>query len=390
MAVDTNAQNLITNNVTNATSGNLITNTELAAILNRLNLKANDSQIPSVSNFLNQTQVDARVVAGTAAEARNGNTDRWDKDKVPSDTVYDADIADFQTDTEVNALIANANTGFKTTNQTVTTIADANLFGIFVGGSRRLVSWATIKTLLASTPDPTPTYTAPTISTYSIGGLDPANMPAAGSNLGGSRVVSYTITNSQNVQGNLEIDYRVGTGQWTPIAITIDPGQTSATIDFGTITAQAGQTYQFRLTGIDTQGNAITPSILSITVASARPQDNVYLNYQDVSDITGTTAAARAAQFSTTGATTAVFSAQPQTLNVPTITDANSTGYVMYAQRNSDPNVTNISISGLNSTGNFERVPNAVTIGGVQYDVWISTNVLRGTIVSGNAITFTK
>ena len=52
---------------------------------------------------LNQGQVDARI----AVPARAGNTTRWAKSKVPDDTVYDAEIADFQTATQVTA-IANA------------------------------------------------------------------------------------------------------------------------------------------------------------------------------------------------------------------------------------------------------------------------------------------
>ena len=41
---------------------------------------------------LTQTQVDARVVEGTLAQAQKGNTSRWGKGKVPADIVYDADL----------------------------------------------------------------------------------------------------------------------------------------------------------------------------------------------------------------------------------------------------------------------------------------------------------
>ena len=52
---------------------------------------------------LTQAQVDARVVAGTRAEARASNTTRWPKNKLPSDTAYDADI---RTDAEIDERIA--------------------------------------------------------------------------------------------------------------------------------------------------------------------------------------------------------------------------------------------------------------------------------------------
>ena len=50
---------------------------------------------------LNQAQVDDRVRVGTLAPARTGNTDRWGKSKVPSDTVYDDDISGLATDADL-------------------------------------------------------------------------------------------------------------------------------------------------------------------------------------------------------------------------------------------------------------------------------------------------
>ena len=46
---------------------------------------------------LNQSQVDERVRAGVIDTAETGNTTRWAKDKLPTDTVYDADIAPIRT-----------------------------------------------------------------------------------------------------------------------------------------------------------------------------------------------------------------------------------------------------------------------------------------------------
>ena len=57
---------------------------------------------------LTEGQVDARVVAGTLAQARTGNTTRWEKSKLPSDTAY----GNIPGNTEIDARIAaEARTG---------------------------------------------------------------------------------------------------------------------------------------------------------------------------------------------------------------------------------------------------------------------------------------
>ena len=53
--------------------------------------------IPDVTSFLTQSQVDARIIT----TARINNTSRWPKNKLPTDTVYDADIANFITASDI-------------------------------------------------------------------------------------------------------------------------------------------------------------------------------------------------------------------------------------------------------------------------------------------------
>ena len=55
-----------------------------------------------IAGFLTQAQVDARVTAGTQAPARAGNTARWPKNKLPSDTAYGT----IPGNTEIDARIA--------------------------------------------------------------------------------------------------------------------------------------------------------------------------------------------------------------------------------------------------------------------------------------------
>ena len=54
---------------------------------------------------LAQAAVDARVKAGVLDQAETGNTSRWPANKLPADTVYDADIAGLQNEAGVNGLI---------------------------------------------------------------------------------------------------------------------------------------------------------------------------------------------------------------------------------------------------------------------------------------------
>ena len=58
-----------------------------------------------LTGFLNQAEVDSRVQVGVIDQAETGNTDRWAKNKLPSDTVYDADISGFLNQSDVDARV---------------------------------------------------------------------------------------------------------------------------------------------------------------------------------------------------------------------------------------------------------------------------------------------
>ena len=167
--------------------------------------------------FHTNQRVDSRI----APAARQGNTtDKWPVTKLDDTVVVDSDIADFQTAAEVNQLIGAADTGFKTTDQASTTTPNTSFFYYTTaGGARRRISLANLRTLLApSTPTP---FQAPAITAFSISGFSSSSPPNAGDNIGGSRTVSRTVTNTGNIQGALELDYRIGSGVWIPIATNL-------------------------------------------------------------------------------------------------------------------------------------------------------------------------
>ena len=66
----------------------------------------------AIAGFLSQTQVDARVTTLVNALALASSTARWGKARLPTDTVYDADIANFRTATQITASINAALAGF--------------------------------------------------------------------------------------------------------------------------------------------------------------------------------------------------------------------------------------------------------------------------------------
>ena len=151
MAENSTIKQEILDNVTNATTSNLTTKDELASILNKTNenktedsvttgintrlttaegtLTTTVSRLPpaggstnqvltktsnqdyhydwetptSGTGGLTQSQVDARILP----RARTGDTGTWAKNKLPSDTVYSAAIANFRSEAQINQLIAS-------------------------------------------------------------------------------------------------------------------------------------------------------------------------------------------------------------------------------------------------------------------------------------------
>ena len=78
---------------------------------------ARDAEVTQrISGLLNQTQVDARVVAGVLAWAQTGNSDALPDNKIPAGIARDAEvttrIANFRTEAQINTIVATALAGY--------------------------------------------------------------------------------------------------------------------------------------------------------------------------------------------------------------------------------------------------------------------------------------
>ena len=92
------------------------------------------------------------------------------------------------------------------------------------------------------------------------------------------------------------------------------------------------------------------------------------------------------ANFTTTGANSADY-ASTQTLNIPTFSGSL---YVVIAQPADEPDITSISIDGVNQAGVFTKAATNANVGGVSYSFWYSDNTLIGSIVSNAPVTITR
>ena len=90
-----------------------------------------------------------------------------------------------------------------------------------------------MKTALGTTP----TFAAPMITGFTVSGIDPANPPLAGTALGGNRVITRMVSNSGNVQGNLELFFQTGNAAPVSQAIDLSPTDTMSTEDIDDTTA---------------------------------------------------------------------------------------------------------------------------------------------------------
>lgn len=95
-------------------------------------------------------------------------------------------------------------------------------------------------------------FHAPRISNLAISGLDPDNPPLANAALGGQRTVTFTVSNSANVNGNLTLQRKTDDNAWVDISNAIAPAAGSVNVNFPALAAAAGSTYRYRLTGTDT------------------------------------------------------------------------------------------------------------------------------------------
>ena len=137
----------------------------------------------------------------------------------------------------------------------------------------------------------------------------------------------------------------------------------------------AGTTYRYILRGTDTQGTMFSATV---TITIPQVHELTYLNVLDNNT---------ASNFTTTGASSGLYQNNQITLRTPIYTGDR---YVMYAQPATEPDITAVQSYGFNVFGTFTKNANAVTIGGVQYDVWVTARSLLAQAYSGQPWIFMR
>lgn len=187
--------------------------------------------------------------------------------------------------------------------------------------------------------------------------------------LSGSVTFVYNVNNPGDVVGNLTID-QAG----VDLSTTVDPAGTSVALTLNSVTLSAGQSVVFTISGNRTGSVPIT---LSFTVTARQVQDYTY-NFTD--------ADADFSDFNINTANRTPF-ANPQSYQIAAYSGLQ---HIAFAQRQTDPAISEILIGSANQLGGFSIAAGALTIGGVLYDVYYSTNALLGSVMSGRTVTVVR
>lgn len=190
-----------------------------------------------------------------------------------------------------------------------------------------------------------------------------------GTTISGSQTFLYQVTNPTDVVGNLTLAQEAAN-----LATTLPPDETQFSIAVNSFTLNAGETQTFTLSGTRTGSIAFSRDF----VITAR-QDQDYVYY--FTDLDG-----NFNDFNINTATRAPF-ANPQ-MFVPTTWTGLQ--HLAFAQRATDAAVRQILIGSVDQFAGFTLDAGALTIGGVSYDVYYSTNQLDGTVMDGVQITVVR
>jgi hypothetical protein len=199
------------------------------------------------------------------------------------------------------------------------------------------------------------TFNAPAITALSISGLSDST-PPTGTELGGARTLTYTVTNQSNVQGDLTFIW-----EGNSISTTVDPAAGTAAVTIPSTVTVAGTTYTGTLRGTNTQGATFERSV---TFRSAQDQEQAYYGVLptdtfasvDVSTLT-------AVDVSTAGTVYTINESAPNTQIL---------GILSPADR--DPVSIIDTVLSINSIADFTATTNVRTIGGQSYNLLTLTN----------------
>ena len=243
---------------------------------------------------------------------------------------------------------------------------------IFVTNNARAITAVTANEVLSDIVDSVDILAsgslAPQIRAFSITGQDLFVDP--GTTLTGTKTFTWTISEEDNVSGNLTLQQGAST-----LSSSVDPKAGTVDIAINSVTLNAAEEVVFTLSGTDTFMNNFSRTF---TVTARSDDDYVYIDDEDDND---------PSNFAIAGATRIPFAGTQQQLTVPTFA---GNQYVEIIQKSTEPDLTGIFIDGVNQIKVFTKTPNALTVNAANFDAWTSNNELVGSVVSGDVITITR
>lgn len=208
-------------------------------------------------------------------------------------------------------------------------------------------------------------YDSPAIISLSITEL-PDLTPDAGFDFAGVRTVNYSVSNTSNVDGDLTVSW-----DGVNLLTNVSAFATSVSVTIPSTIAAVGESHSLVLSGLNTNGDTFSRTL---TYRTPQPHELIYFGTQTSSDAT---------TFDFANESSEDFVAVSQSFTIPTFT---GTEYLVYAQRSTENDVTEIRIGGLNQLDAFTKVPNAFTVNSQNFDAWITINLLLGSVVSGDRV----
>ena len=199
------------------------------------------------------------------------------------------------------------------------------------------------------------TFNAPQITAFSVSGLtDPT--PPVGTNLGGTRTVTFTVTNQGNIQDTLTFSL-----DGSPLLTTIDPAAGTAEVTIPTTNTVAGTTYTMTLSGTNTQGAAFNSSL---TFRSAQSGEEAYYGVRATNDFASVDVAnLTAVDVTASGTTYTISESAPNTQILGILSPSNR-----------DPVSIIDTVLSLESLSDFTATSSVRTIGAQTYNLLTLTN----------------
>lgn len=316
----------------------------------------------------NKFYVARNNIADTTISFPNLDTTNWAVQTINADNIFtptQANLYPFVKDIIIGGMDDDVGheitikEGFYASTDTVvdaTGVDDANWFSVNIGGSPRRITVAQLRTLLGLSIQ----YASPSITGFSIAGLNPAS-----GDLAGTYSISYHVSNSQNVAGNVTFQYSIDSGTtYTDVVDNLSPTATTASVTLASIPIAAGASVLFRLILTDTQTPAQTHTSNIFRVTRALPTETAYFGSQNSNSFAGysTASASGSADVSATSGRFHAMAATPQT-------------HWFYILMPSNRPISELQGAlGVDELDQLTTINNAVTLNGQVYTAYVIQN----------------